>query len=176
MSGCGGTADTHVAAWTTEPELWIFGVYEPLDRGPSIAVDVQRSGRVILVLSSYEPTRWDLTLGPSTTLERVVLNGCHDHDVTGAGGAPVEDLSGAGSYLEACAYRWPSSAGGCVARGLVSQAEASTGVALTGFVGCYGGSDLRIEDAPDARVRRRAAGRAGRERRGRPTRRARSGR
>ncbi len=64
-----------------EPELHIVGIYEGFDRssgtihGPKARVFLARPGaEVILVLSSYSPVRWEVTLDPNTPPPTVVLS------------------------------------------------------------------------------------------------------
>lgn len=64
-----------------EPEVHIVGIYEGFDRsngqihGPKARVLLDRPGaEVVLVLSSYEATLWEVTLGEGTMMPSVVLS------------------------------------------------------------------------------------------------------
>jgi len=55
-----------------------------------VEVRVRRSAKpIVLVLSSYEPVRWMLTLEPGATLAAVLVSGYYQSEVVGAGSARV---------------------------------------------------------------------------------------
>ncbi len=142
------SASTYAAMCSTGVELHILGVYEPMPRGATINVTVSRTRRPIaLVLSSYEPATWNLMLAAGVTLNRVILNGYNTHTVLGApAGVPVDNRSGVGRYLTACAFQWPSDTGGCDTPGLVSMSSTMVGVPVTSFTGCYASSSFTLTD------------------------------
>lgn len=131
---------------TTEPELHIVGVYEPDRAVGTIDVSVDRPGSdVHLVLSSYEPVEWLLSVDPSTNLVEVILNGYNAHTVVGLpGGTTLTRRDGIGLYWDACGYELPSSGGGCDTEVIVAAAEAYTGVPLNSFTGCYVASTFEL--------------------------------
>lgn len=124
----------------------MIGLYEAFCRHGSsnpATVHVTRTGApIVLVLSSYEPVNWVIDAAAGARVERVILNGFNHHTVTGVT-APVDDYSGVGRYLVACAYRWPSDTGGCDTPGLVSRL-AMMGHTVTHFHACYTGNDFTI--------------------------------
>lgn len=144
---------------STSPELLIIGVYETrsdhsFGYHPQGAANVnilnQGSSPLTLVLSSYEPTLWNLNIETGVNINEIILNGYHDQDVTGASGITITERSyyGTGSYFSSCAYAWPSSTGGCDTQGLVSGVEAYTGLTLTSFAGTYQATDFTITTSP----------------------------
>lgn len=132
-----------VAPMPGPEELHIVGVYQPTNG--AITVDITRAGvPLTLVLNSYEPVNWTLTLAPGVLLTEVILDGYNAHTIQGQGGATVTDLSGQFMYLAACGYFWPMNDGGCDTPGLVAAAEQQTGLELASFVGCYEGAGFSI--------------------------------
>lgn len=141
----------------TLPELLVIGVYETrsdhsFNYHPQGAATVnivnQGTAPLILVLSSYEPTLWNLNIAPGVTINEVILNGYYSQQVTGVSGVTVTDRSGVGNYFSACAYAWPSSTGGCNTPGLISGVEAYTGLTLTAFSGVYRATDFTVTTSP----------------------------
>ncbi|HWN66640.1 MAG TPA: hypothetical protein VNM90_03310, partial [Haliangium sp.] len=49
----------------------------------------------------------------------------------------VYDYESTGSPLSACGYSLPYNGGGCDTNQLIANAEAITGLSVTGFDGCY---------------------------------------
>jgi len=125
------------------PELHILGVYQ--SAGGEIAVELDRRGPAVLVLSSYEPVNWVVTTSADACLERVILNGYNDQTVEVPDGVEVDEFTGYG-YLSACAYAWPNDDGGCDTPGLVDGAEAETDLVLTSFGACYESSGFTLRD------------------------------
>jgi hypothetical protein len=141
-------------------ELLVISVYDTNTdhsggtRWEGIAnVNIMNGGPVpaTLVLSSYEPALWQLTVEPGVQIVRIILNGYNKQRVTVADSSgnaitniPVIDRSGDGNYFSACAYVWPSSTGGCDTPGLISGVEAYTGLKLTAFAGAYQAADFSV--------------------------------
>lgn len=141
----------------TLPELLVIGVYETrsdhsFDYHPqgtaTVSIVNQGAAPLTLVLSSYEPTLWNLNIGSGVNINEVILNGYHSQQVSGTSGINVTDRSGPGNYFSACAYAWPSSAGGCDTPGLISGVEAYTGLTLTAFSGVYRATDFTVTTSP----------------------------
>jgi hypothetical protein len=132
---CGGRAELH-----------IVGQYQP-DADGSVEVTVSRSGiPVILSLTSYEPTVWNVVAAPDTVIERVILDGYNAQSVVGLPpGTPVLDRSGPGRGV-ACAYEWPRDRGGCDTERLVESLRRETGLEPSSFAGCYEGSRYTIRE------------------------------
>lgn len=141
----------------TIPQLLVIGVYETRSdhsynyhpQGTaSVNILNQGTAPLTLVLSSYEPTLWNLNVAAGVSINEVILNGYHSQQVSGASGITVTDRSGLGNYFSACAYAWPSSTGGCDTPGLISGVEAYTGLTLTAFFGTYRATDFTVTTSP----------------------------
>ena len=127
-------------------ELHVIGQYQP-DSDGSVNVTVSRRGiPLILSLTSYEPTVWNISVAPDAIVERVILHGLNVQMVTGLPpGTTVLDRSGP-SFEIACAYEWPRGTGGCDTVGLVDSLRTETGLAPSSFAGCYEGSRYAIRE------------------------------
>lgn len=131
------------------PEVHVVGVYEarsPHDRSRSFpaTVHVARVGvPIVLVLSSYEAVEWRVSIDPGVIIERVILNGFYSSSVAGIS-VPVDDRSGRGRFLSACAFRWPDGTGGCSTADLISGLM-GLGLDVSSFRGCYRGTSFRVD-------------------------------
>lgn len=138
------------------PEQVVLGIYESRSDHSAgnhptgeATVHVKRTTPHVLVLSSYEPTRWTLDVAPGARLERVILNGYHAQSLASVpAGVTVENRSDAGHYLSACAYKWPDDNQGCNTQGLMTRLEQLTSHAVTDFAGCYRATEFTVEDGP----------------------------
>lgn len=128
-------------------EVQVVGVYETRsDHGGGShpvgvgRVKVERPGDQILVVSSYEPTEWQIEVAPGVNLVAVYAAGYHRQSVKLPEGsnAKVKAVSAeAGETSVACGYRLPSEPRGCQTEQLLQWAEDETGIAPTSFRGCY---------------------------------------
>jgi hypothetical protein len=60
-----------------------------------VNVVVRKTPRpVVLVLSSHQTVRWEITLAPGAALKAVLLSGYGESTVAGAGSAPVSSIGG----------------------------------------------------------------------------------
>ena len=107
------------------------GVYETKDRSPSgISVIVKKSDKpLVLMLSSYEPVRWNLIKEPGANLVAIIATGYNLPVVTGAGATKA--MIKRGNY----AYQ-PS---GPEYTALNNDAIMWTGKSISKFQGTYGG-------------------------------------
>ena len=129
-------------------ELHIVGQYEAADDGESEVEITRTASPIVLVLSSYEPTRWLLNIGPGVQLTQIIINGYEASNLANPPeGVEVLDLTGPGRYLSACAYVWPGDDQGCDTQSLVRGAERQTGLTLTSFQGCYSGAGFILRDS-----------------------------
>lgn len=154
------------------PELVILGAYDTGSRsswtwgtdaqgnpvevsvGPgqngSTLVEVKRPGRVVLVLSAYEPTDWTVRADANTELVSVSLYGMHLQSVTGVpAGVPVDvhtictggdggNCPGAtGENFPIAPHVWPFDLGGGDTQGFVDAMEARFCLPLETFGGAY---------------------------------------
>ena len=120
------------------PEVHILGVYEPGGSGGIIDVEILRQTQMTLVLSAYSRTEWYLNVAAGTVLDAVVLNGYEDQFVFNVpAGVPVIQKSPYANWYGNYAYAWPSAPGGSDTQALVAAVEASLGLPMTSFHGCY---------------------------------------
>jgi hypothetical protein len=158
LIACGGDIDlTGVCAYgfnrtvysAGAPELLIVGVYQP-DRSGTIDVTVDRPGSdVVLLVSSYEPVHWNVTVTPTTNLREIILNGYNMHTYTAPKGPIITRKDGVGRYFEACGYALPVPIGsGCNTTNLIARAEAYVGAPMYAFGGCYEGYSFDLGYTP----------------------------
>lgn len=119
-------------------ELRVFAIHEA--PAGEAAVHVERGVRTVLVLSAYESTHWVVTA--DSGLEHVLLDGHHAQTATVPAGVIVENLSGEGA-LAPCGY---GDEGVCRTADLIAGAERTTGLALSGFVGCRYADEFGLYD------------------------------
>ena len=155
-TGTGTCTSGAVSSWSANPalspELNIIGMYES-DGGHgapagTTTVQINRTGPMVLMLSSYEPVIWELTLAAGVDISEVILNGYNPSTVTGlAASTTVTDLTTPLNHLEACAYEWPiiNPNSGCDTGDLISATEALTGLQLNSFLGCYHGTAWTLD-------------------------------
>ena len=151
-SACGNGGPANQVALgecAEQTELYIVGQYEP-ENGRTRVTLIRFGVPIVLVLSSYESTIWQLEVDERVDLQQVIVNGYEPSVVEGLpDGVPVLDRTGVGNYIEACAYAWPGDDQGCNTQGLVRGVEALTALELTLFRGCYTGADFQIvNDVP----------------------------
>jgi hypothetical protein len=140
---CAEGAPSYFDGPCSSRELHLVTHYQPLT--PEVTVAVERVGvPIVLSLTSYEPTVWNLVVSPGVVLEQVVLDGYNRQTVFGVPpGVPVTDRSGSAGGV-ACAIRWPYDTGGCDTEGLVASLARLTGLTPTSFLGCSEGAGYRI--------------------------------
>ena len=107
---------------SVNPEVHVVGIYESdgsnstSPRAGRVAVKIDRPGkRVALILGSYEPEVWALTVTPGTILEKVYASGYYHQSITVSGATPLvgescyEDANGPYLYygynIETGAFR-----------------------------------------------------------------------
>jgi hypothetical protein len=144
----------HSSAGSTQ--LHVVGIYEVATptgsterREGKVDVRVTRPGPSVLLLSSYEPTTWNVIVEPGAYVERIVLNGFHAQSVSAPEGTPVESYAAdpdTGAWL-GYGYAWPS----YDALGLIETAQALTGLELTSFRGCYASDGFQIDTPAEIR-------------------------
>lgn len=124
--------------------LHVIGIYEAhsnhgFQYHPEghVTVRVEASMQPItLVLSSYEPVHWQLDVAPGALLERVIINGYHDANISGQGPALVEEFTqeGTGAYIEGVSvFDFEDTQ----TQAFLSAMELYTGQTLSSFQGCY---------------------------------------
>jgi hypothetical protein len=147
---CSGKVYRYLDGPRLDPELHIFGTYEGSgghgEPAETTTVTIERETEMVLVLSSYEPVHWEVSVADGATLTEVILNGYNSHTADVPDGVMVTDRSGTShSYFTACGYQWPTGSGGCDTAALVNGAELYSGLELTSFTGCYHGTAYTLE-------------------------------
>lgn len=127
-------------------------------RNGSIVVDVNRPGRVALVLTAYEPTDWTIRTGSRTQLVSVSAYGMHQQTVSGlhadvpldihticADGDGGSCSTQTGETFPIATYQWPYSTGGGDTQGFVRYVEERLGLPLKLFAGAYKARGFVVE-------------------------------
>jgi hypothetical protein len=151
----GYTVSTHRAQPGSDTEVNVIGVYETrsdhhgADYHPTgeASVRVSRHAKQILVLSSYEPTRWTVTLDPGVKIEKIVTVGFYDQVVDAPSNVVVEKAS------TACGYSWPYNGEGCDTNELFASATKAAQGPLAAFAGCYRATKFEVRDDGQAQGR-----------------------
>lgn len=149
----GYMASTYTSPMQAEPQTHVIGVYETYsghsgDFHPGGTAYVHVNGSndtpINLVLSSYEPTTWILDGDGVGSIGNLLINGYYKSTVQGIDSGKIIDKTGIGSYLSACAYKWPGDDQGCDTAGLVQSVEAQFGTPITSFSGTYRATDFSV--------------------------------
>jgi hypothetical protein len=155
----GYVVTTYNAPGLTVPDISILGVYETrsdhsFNYHPQGAatVHVRYSGSklmdpLVLVLSAYEPTLWNIDAQAGTRISKIVVNGLYEQQVANSGSIPVVNKSGANS-ISACSYAWPGDNQGCNTQGLVQGVQTLVGAPLTAYAGVYRATDFTVTGVP----------------------------
>lgn len=108
------------------------GVYEAKDRSSSgVNVMIKKSDQpIVLMLSAYEPVRWNLMKEPGANLVAVIASGHHLPEVTGAGATKT--------VIKRGEYAYQQNSAGYAA--LNNEAMLWTGKPISKFQGIYGGT------------------------------------
>ena len=108
----------------------------------SAFVDFALPGANVLVLSSYEPTHWTISMARGASLEKIITIGYHQQTVTLLGSStnvPVQP-----SKSRECGYSLPYRGGGCDTNILISAIQEETGLPLASFDGCYRATRFKL--------------------------------
>ncbi|MFD1123611.1 hypothetical protein ACFQ2T_13935 [Methylophilus flavus] len=113
-----------------------IGIYETKDRSlAGVNVIVKKSDQpIVLMLSAYEPVKWNLVKEPGANLIAVIATGYHLAEVTGAGTSKTIIKRGVYAYQP----------GGPQYQALNNEANFWTGKSISKFQGAYGGTDFVI--------------------------------
>ncbi|MGB3405264.1 MAG: hypothetical protein WBA77_21450 [Microcoleaceae cyanobacterium] len=150
-----GTISTFYNTSNSDQELHLISVYEANSNhshgnhptGMAEVKITRQDKPIVLALSSYEPVKWQLKIAPGVQIEKIILNGYHDQQISGISGVPVEEYSyqDTGNYLGNFPYRWENISNSSSSPGLVNQLNQLTGTPLTSFQGCYRGTQFKIQ-------------------------------
>lgn len=138
-------------------DLVVVGIYEADHQTANehitnpANVEIKNGGNkpIVLVLSSYEPVQWNISLESGVILNEIILNGFHSHSYTGVPASIVDDKSGTGNYLTACGFSYPYNGDGCDTDQLFSEIEIYTGLSVSNFAGTYRASDFSITSSSE---------------------------
>ncbi len=126
------TTSRMLGAIPSNARVEAVGVYEAKDRSSSgVNVMIKKSDQpIVLMLSAYEPVRWNLMKEPGANLVAVIASGHHLPEVTGAGATKTVIKRGEYAYQQ-------NSAGYAT---LNNEAMLWTGKPISKFQGIYGGT------------------------------------
>jgi hypothetical protein len=141
---CEGLIHTHTPGGS--PELNVIGIYQPhTQEGGEAQVRVVSGGPMVLVLSSYHRTHWNVTVEADAVIERLLLTGYEFQTASAPDGFDVESLVfQEGDTSWATGHTWPYDGGGSDTSELFALAEAYADRKLTAFLGCYAGADFTV--------------------------------
>jgi hypothetical protein len=124
----------------------------------SVLVEVNRPGRIALVLSAYEPTDWVVRVGARTELASVAAYGMHQQNVNGLdssvpldihvicrGGDGGRCVDRTNETFPIAPYQWPFSTGGGDTQGFVDYIESRLCLPLKMFAGRYEARHFEID-------------------------------
>ncbi len=132
---------------TTDPQVEGIEVHEisvsdpPNQAGKRrhVEISVDRAGRHLLVIRSYESADFEIIVGKKATLAAVLIDGYHAQTISGVpAGVPVENHSGDLTFHGLCSYEWPKANGHCNAPVLPGEGGLPRFAGTTSFTGCYG--------------------------------------
>ena len=146
QTACNGQTYTANGPNSSQPELHVLSAYEPANS--TIAVHIERTTQMTVLLSSYEPVNWVLTVDPGVTIDKVLVNGYHSQNITLPNGIPYEirsyDQTGT-HFGGSCGYSLPYNGGGCDTNILLQGIQNHTGLGWTSFTGCYTASEFLLQ-------------------------------
>lgn len=131
----------------TEPELNVVGVYESqAGSGGPVTVHVPRTASMVLALTSYSSVDWQIDLDAGANVTEILISSYEatTWTFTGAGTAPVSYVG----WIGECGYEIPDMDphSGCETPDLQTVLEATTGLAMSSFQGCYSGGEYAVDE------------------------------
>ena len=146
LTTCSSTPYTATGTNSSYPELHVLSAYEP-DNG-TIFVHISRNTQMTVLLSSYEPVHWVVTIDSAAIVDKILINGYHSQTVTIPSGIPYEirsyDQTGT-NFGGSCGYSLPYNGGGCDTNNLLNGVQAYTGLSWSSFTGCYTASGFLLQ-------------------------------
>lgn len=134
---------TYSPAFSCDPELIVASVYEAVNG--VVTVQVDRTSPMVLVLTAYEAVDWQVTFGPNTQVQQIVISGYEPQTITAPSGVTVVNHSPYVSHWLGCGYSYPYNGGGCDTDMLFRKIETSTQMSLSHFAGTYAGTSFTIQ-------------------------------
>jgi hypothetical protein len=129
-------------------ELVVFGTHD----SATLDVRLDRPGRYVLVIGSYNTGAWQISVGDGVILEKVLAYGYEAQTVTAPDGVVVENRAYTDGQSEeyAVGHGWPYTFGGSDTVGYVGLAERDSGLPLSFYAGAYTttGFTLHADDVP----------------------------
>ncbi len=138
--------NSYARATDNKTRTRVLAVYGSIDDGP-IAVHVEPSEPVSLVLSAYDAPAWTITEATPGTIQEIIISSCDGLDVS-VDAPPTASVSfytwKDGIHpLSDCGYYWDDTE----TRELVTAAEELLGTELDSFHGCNEASSLTVTEA-----------------------------
>lgn len=135
----GGSLSVHHEEDAGGAALRILSIYEADTQFDDAIVDVlvEVDGETVLVLSAYDPVHWRVAEDHEGALQRIIVAGDEETQITAPPGVPVEFADRASSSDD----WWAPGT-----RTLVDRAQALSGLHLRSFHGCYRGASFTFTD------------------------------
>ena len=102
---------------------------------------------LILILSAYKATEWELHLNQDVVIQKIILNGANQHTVIGTEDIPIIDYSGPGKYIVEGPYNvffTPTFYEEGLADDWLYEFEEEIGTRISTFTGCHRASEFTI--------------------------------
>lgn len=146
----------HRTSTTCSTELIVLGVYQgtpTINAQNIVRVNIKRTTPMVLVLSAYAATRWDIVAAvPGTQIRKVIVSGYEDQQTSliGPNNWAMTDFVTRFPYTSnwlGCGFEYPGQMmpGECITSSLITAAEQLSGSRLSLYAGCYEASSFTIE-------------------------------
>jgi len=153
----GGAEEPVLPTDTCEAQLHVIGVYEPFRNdvrvgsgfGGRVTVRIERPGKHVLYLASYESVKWFVSAAPGAQIEEIRVVGYEAQAVeTDATEKTLirTRLERSLGEIAFCGVEWPYEGGGCDTKELIRDAQEDTELGLTTFSGTYIGSRFILRE------------------------------
>ncbi len=134
-----GSLSSHHEEGDGGTALRVLGIYEAdtYYDDASVNVVVEADEDTVLVLSAYDPVQWHVTEAHPGSIQRVIVEGDAETQVTAPDFVEVELRETSGSASD----WWAPNT-----RELIERAEIASGLALRSYHGCYRGSSFTLAE------------------------------
>lgn len=133
----GGSLSVHHEEAAVGPALRILSIYEAHTQFDDAIVAVEVDEETVLVLSAYDPVHWRVAEDHEGAIQRIIVAGDEETQITAPPGVPIELADRSGSSDD----WWAPGT-----RTLVDRAQAISGLHLRSFHGCYRGASFSLTD------------------------------